>query len=231
MILINTIKELVKTNTEKFIKYYELLKEWNEKINLTAITEEYDVATKHFLDCLAIFDHFEFKEGASVIDVGTGAGFPAAVMAIARPDLKITMLDSLNKRVNFLNEVIKELDLKNCEAVHFRAEDAGRNEKYREKFDFSVSRAVASLPSLCELCLPFVKKDGYFISLKGPSVTEEIENAKNAIKLLSGKLEGVVNYEIPTTDLKHNLVIIKKISAILAKYPRKSPKPIKEPLK
>lgn len=231
MICINTISELVKINTEKFIAYYELIKQWNEKINLTAITDEYGVATKHFLDCLSLFDHIDFKRGASVIDIGTGAGFPSVVMAIARDDLKITMLDSLNKRINFLNEVIGKLRLENCEALHLRAEDGARIEKYREKFDFAVSRAVASLPSLCELCLPYVKVGGYFAALKGPSVNEELEMSENAIKLLGGRLERVVNYEIPTTDLKHNVVIIKKISAISPKYPRKSPKPIKEPLK
>lgn len=225
------INELITEKTDKFVKYFNLLTEWNEKINLTAITEEYDVATKHFLDCLSIFDHVDFAKNASVIDVGTGAGFPAVVMGIARGDLRITMLDSLNKRINFLNEVISQLDLENMKTIHSRAEDAGRDKNYREKFDFAVSRAVASLPSLCELCLPFVKVGGYFVALKGPSVAEEIESAKNAIKLLGGELIGVKNYEIKTTDLKHNLVIIKKLSAISPKYPRKSPKPIKEPLK
>lgn len=228
---IGAITDLISVNTDCFLKYFELLIDWNEKINLTAITEEYDVATKHFLDCLAIFEHIEFKKGASVIDVGTGAGFPSIVMGIARDDLKITMLDSLNKRINFLNEVTQKLSLTNMTSIHSRAEDAGQNKNYREKYDFAVSRAVANLTSLSELCLPFVKVGGYFIALKGPNVTEEILDAKNAIKLLGGQIEDVINYEIPTTDLKHNLVVIKKISAISPKYPRKSPKPIKEPLK
>lgn len=205
--------------------------EWNEKINLTAITEEYDVATKHFLDCLSVFDYADFADGAKIIDVGCGAGFPSVVMGITNRNLKITMLDSLNKRINFLNEVINELNLENLCAVHSRAEDLGRAKEHREKYDFAVSRAVANLASLTELCMPFVKVGGYFVAFKGPNVSEEIENSENAIKLLGGKIEKVENYEIPTTDLKHNLVFIKKISAVSSRFPRKSPKPIKEPLK
>ena len=205
--------------------------EWNKKINLTAITDEYDVVTKHFLDCKAIFDYVNFDGGERIIDVGCGAGFPSVVMGITDRRLKITMLDSLNKRINFLNEVVKSLKLENLCAVHSRAEDLARLTEHREQYDFAVSRAVANLSSLSELCLPFVKVGGYFVAFKGPNVSEEIENAKNAVKILGGKIEKVVNYEIPTTDLKHNLVFVKKISAISPRFPRKSPKPIKEPLK
>ena len=226
----NTIKELINNNTDKYYKYYSLLTEWNEKMNLTAITDEYSVATKHFLDCMAIFDHIEFKDGASVIDVGCGAGFPSAVMAIERPDLKITMLDSLNKRLNFLNCVIEEVPLPNCTTLHARAEEFANKKEYREKYDFAVSRAVANLASLCELCMGYVKVGGYFVALKGPSVSEEIKMAENAIKKLGGELQGVINYSIPTTDLCHNLVVIKKVKPMEKKYPRKSPKPIKEPI-
>jgi len=226
----NTINELIKNNTDKYYKYYSLLTEWNEKMNLTAITDEYSVATKHFLDCMAIFDHIEFKDGASVIDVGCGAGFPSAVMAIERPDLKITMLDSLNKRLNFLNCVIEEVPLPNCTTLHARAEEFANKKEYREKFDFAVSRAVANLASLCELCMGYVKVGGYFVALKGPSVTDEIKMAEKAIATLGGELQGVINYSIPTTDLCHNLVVIKKVKPMEKKYPRKSPKPIKEPL-
>lgn len=226
----NTIKELIKNNTDKYYKYYSLLTEWNEKMNLTAITDEYGVATKHFLDCMAIFDHVDFKEGAKVIDVGCGAGFPSAVMAIERPDLNITMLDSLNKRLNFLNCVIEEVPLPNCTTLHARAEEYANKKEYRETYDFAVSRAVANLASLCELCMGYVKVGGYFVALKGPSVTEEIESAQNAIKKLGGELQGVINYSIPTTDLCHNLVVIKKVKQMEKRYPRKSPKPIKEPL-
>lgn len=226
----NTIKELINNNTDKYYKFYSLLTEWNERMNLTAITDEYSVATKHFLDCMAIFDHVEFKEGASVIDVGCGAGFPSAVMAIERPDLKITMLDSLNKRLNFLNCVIEEVPIPNCTTLHARAEEYANKKEYREKFDFAVSRAVANLASLCELCMGYVKVGGYFVALKGPSVADEIKMAENAIKKLGGELQGVINYSIPTTDLCHNLVVIKKVKPMEKRYPRKSPKPIKEPL-
>ncbi len=226
----NTINELIKNNTDKYYKFYSLLTEWNEKMNLTAITDEYSVATKHFLDCMAIFDHVEFEENASVIDVGCGAGFPSAVMAIERPDLKITMLDSLNKRLNFLNCVIEEVPLLNCTTLHARAEEFANKKEYREKYDFAVSRAVANLASLCELCMGYVKVGGYFVALKGPSVSDEIKMAENAITKLGGELQGVINYSVPTTDLCHNLVVIKKVKPMEKRFPRKSPKPIKEPL-
>ena len=222
---------MISENTDDFYKFYNLLTEWNEKINLTAITEEYDVATKHFLDCMSIFDYVDFCCGERIIDVGCGAGFPSVVMGIADRRLKITMLDSLNKRINFLNEVKNSLKLDNLSAVHSRAEDLARTKEHRESYDFAVSRAVANLASLSELCLPFVKVGGYFIAFKGPNVSGEIEEAKTAIKLLGGKIERVENYEIPTTDLAHNLVFVKKISAVSPRFPRKSPKPIKEPLK
>ncbi len=205
--------------------------EWNEKINLTAITEEYDVATKHFLDCLAIFDYVDFKDGDKIIDVGCGAGFPSVVMGIKNKNLNITLLDSLNKRITFLNDVIEKLNLSKLSPIHFRAEDLARQKNHREAYDYAVSRAVANLSSLVELCLPFVKVGGYFIALKGPNVSEEINDAKNAINLLGGRIEKVIDYDIPTTDLKHNLVLIKKISPTSTRFPRKSPKPIKEPLK
>lgn len=152
-------------------------------------------------------------------------------MGIKNKNLNITLLDSLNKRITFLNEVIEELNLKKLSAVHSRAEDLARVDEHRQMYDYAVSRAVANLASLSELCLPFVKKGGYFIALKGPNVSEEINEAKNAIKLLGGQIEKVVDYKIPTTDLNHNLVFIKKISDTSTRFPRKSPKPIKEPLK
>ncbi len=217
--------------SNQFEKYFELLTEWNEKINLTAITEEYDVITKHFLDCLMCKESGVIAEGASVIDVGTGAGFPGIPLKIADSSLKVTLLDSLAKRLNFLNEVISELKLENIETVHARAEDGGRDESLREKFDIAVSRAVANLSTLSELCLPFVKVGGYFVSMKGPGAEEEIAAAKNPIKILGGRVERVVPYDIPTTDLQHNLVIIKKIAPIPQKYPRQAPKPVKMPLK
>lgn len=214
---------------EDFYKYYELLIEWNEKINLTAITDEDDVAVKHFLDSLNASAGM-IKEGMHIIDVGTGAGFPGLPVKIANRDIKLTLVDSLNKRINFLNEVISALELTDVTTVHSRAEDLAVNKDYREKYDMCVSRAVANLTTLCELCLPFVKVGGYFVSLKGPKAEEELSLAKKAITLLGGELERVENYDLSDTDLSHNIVVIKKISHTPTKYPRKAPKPSKEPL-
>lgn len=216
---------------EKFEKYFELLIDWNEKINLTAITEEKDVMTKHFIDSLMCFKSGVIEKGANVIDVGTGAGFPGIPLKIADESLDVTLLDSLAKRLNFLNDVIDNLSLSNIKTVHARAEDGGRDVNLREKFDVAVSRAVANLSTLSELCLPFVKVGGYFVSMKGPGVSEEIENAKGAIKILGGKIEKIIPYDIESTDLEHNLVVIKKIAPIPQKYPRNAPKPAKSPLK
>lgn len=211
--------------------YYELLLDWNEKINLTAITEENDVITKHFLDSLMCFKSGVIDPESSVIDVGTGAGFPSVPMKIAESGLKVTLLDSLAKRLNFLNDVIEKLSLTDISCVHARAEDGGRDSALRESFDVAVSRAVARLSTLCELCLPFVKTGGYFVSMKGPGAEEELSDAKGAIKLLGGTVERVVSYEIPHTDLHHNLVVIKKIAETPKKYPRSAPKPTKTPLR
>ena len=216
---------------EKFEKYFELLIDWNEKINLTAITEEKDVMTKHFIDSLMCFKSGVIEKGANVIDVGTGAGFPGIPLKIADESLNVTLLDSLAKRLNFLNDVIDNLSLSNIKTVHARAEDGGRDVNLREKFDVAVSRAVANLSTLSELCLPFVKVGGYFVSMKGPGVSEEIENAKGAIKILGGKIEKIIPYDIESTDLEHNLVVIKKIAPIPQKYPRNAPNPAKSPLK
>lgn len=215
---------------QEFGKYYQLLIEWNNKINLTAITEETEVAYKHFIDCISVFNCGIIAPDSKVIDIGTGAGFPGLPMKIYDKTLDMTLLDSLNKRINFLNEVVSETGLTQVTTLHGRAEDYGADKTYREKYDIAVSRAVANLATLSELCLPFVKVGGYFIAMKGPKVGEEIENAQKAIKLLGGKLEKVVNYNISDTDLDHNIVIIKKISATSTKYPRKAPKPSKEPL-
>ena len=230
-----SLRQILKDNhidetiTEDFYKYYELLIEWNEKINLTAITEEDDVAVKHFLDSLNASNSM-VKDGMSIIDVGTGAGFPGLPVKIANRGIKITLVDSLNKRINFLNEVISSLGLNDVETVHSRAEELGVNKDYREKYDMCVSRAVANLTTLCELCLPFVKVGGYFVSLKGPKANEELSMAKKAIALLGGEFERMENYDLSDTDLNHNIVVIKKISHTPTKYPRKAPKPSKEPL-
>ena len=215
----------------KFIKYMNLVIEWNEKINLTAITEEEEFIKKHFIDCIKVFKSDEIKEAKSIIDVGTGAGFPGIPIAIMDESKKICLLDSLNKRVKVLNIVINELELKNVYTVHSRAEDGARNPDLREKFDVAVSRAVANMSVLSEFCLPYVKISGDFIALKGPAIEEELANSKNAIGTLGGRLKKVIELEIEDTDLKHNIVVINKIKACSMSYPRKAGLITKNPLK
>ncbi len=213
-----------------FDLYYKLLIEWNEKINLTAITDEEEAATKHFIDSVSALGCGLFKENARVIDVGTGAGFPGLPLKICRKDLDVTLMDSLNKRINFLNEVISSLKLSGINTIHSRAEELGRNKEHREKYDICVSRAVANLASLTELCMPFLKVGGYFISLKGPKADEEVNAAKKAIDLLGGEFIEIKSYDITKTCLNHNMVIIKKVKPCEKRFPRNAPKPIKEPL-
>lgn len=223
--------ELTEEKYDKFITYMRLLQEWNEKINLTAITEDEEIIKKHFIDSIKAFKREEFKVSKNMIDVGTGAGFPGIPIAIMNSSIKVTLLDSLNKRINFLNKVIEELHLKNIVTVHSRAEDGARNKLYREKFDLATSRAVANMSVLAEYCLPYVKIGGKFIALKGPSVSEEIEDSRNAIQKLGGQLEGVLPVEIEDSDLKHNLVVVKKIQACSKVYPRKAGTISKNPIK
>lgn len=213
---------------DQFNLYYMLLVEWNEKMNLTAITEYGEVLMKHFLDSVSIIKANDFSKISSVIDIGTGAGFPGIPIKIMFPDIKITLLDSLQKRIGFLNTVISELGLENVETIHGRAEDFARNIVYREKYDLCVSRAVANLSTLSELCLPFVCVNGFFISYKSDKSNEEIENAKNAFNLLGGKLSDIVNFNI--NDNGRSLVVISKIKNTNKKYPRKAGTPAKEPL-
>lgn len=220
---------------QQFEKYYKILTERNAQMNLTAITDEADVAYKHFADCILPLnmpeiEHIFKKDGIKLIDIGSGAGFPGLPVKICRPEWEVVLADSLNKRVAFLNEVIGELELNNIKAVHSRAEDLAKNNEYRENFDVCMSRAVANMSTLAELCLPFVNVGGYFVSLKGPKADEEAELAKNAIKILGGHLEGIYDYKIEGTDLNHKAVVVKKISQTSSKYPRKAPKPSKEPL-
>ena len=211
-----------------FFKYMELLIEWNQKINLTAITEPKDIILKHFVDSLTIKKYI--KEKSKIIDVGTGAGFPGIPLKIVDPNIEVTLLDSLNKRIIFLNEVIKEINLKNIEAIHGRIEEVGKNKKYREKFDVVTSRAVSNLNVLAEYMLPLTKIGGICICMKGAEVEEEIEKSKNAIKLLGGKIEKVDTFELPGENIKRNIVIIKKEKNTPTKYPRKPGTPSKTPL-
>ncbi|WP_160680314.1 16S rRNA (guanine(527)-N(7))-methyltransferase RsmG [Clostridium sp. C8-1-8] len=215
----------------KFITYMELLKEWNEKINLTAITEDEQIIKKHFVDSIKAFNSPLFKSANNLIDVGTGAGFPGIPIAIIREDLKVTLLDSLNKRVNFLNEVINKLGLNNVKTIHSRAEDGARTSELREGFDIATSRAVANMCVLSELCIPYVKVNGHFIALKGPAIEEELEESKNAVATLGGRLLEVIQVNIEDTDLKHNLVVVKKMKETPKTYPRKAGSITKKPIK
>ena len=215
----------------KFIKYMRLVQEWNEKVNLTAILEDEEFVTKHFIDCIKIFKSEEIKNAKTIIDVGTGAGFPGLPIAIMDENIEITLLDSLNKRINFLNTVVKELGLKNVTTIHSRAEDGGKDKKLREKFDIATSRAVANMTVLSEFCLPFVKVGGHFVALKGPLVDEELSQSKNAIGTLGGKLQNVIEVDIEQTELKHNIVIVNKIKECPMSFPRKAGMVTKRPLK
>ena len=211
----------------RFRRYYELLTEWNAVMNLTAISGEADTARLHFLDCAALLELADFA-GKRVIDVGTGAGFPGLVLKIARPELELTLLDSLDKRVKFLSTVCGELGFSDVKCLHARAEEAPA--ELRESFDVACSRAVARLNLLAELCLPFVKVGGLFAAMKGPEVTEELREAEKGIRLLGGELERVAEYAVPGTDLRHNAVLIRKVAQTPKKYPRKWGQMKKQPL-
>ena len=222
--------ELTDKQADQLMRYKELLVEWNEKMNLTAITEDLEVITKHFLDCLTVQSSIDLTNIKSLVDVGTGAGFPGLVLKIAFPNVHITLIDSLNKRLKFLQHVIDELGLTGIECVHGRAEDLGKNKAYREKFEVCASRAVANLAVLSEYTLPFVQQGGYLIALKGQKLDEELAEGEKAIGILGGTIDKLVDVVVPYTDLNHRIAKIKKIKETPKKYPRKAGEPTKAPL-
>ena len=219
--------ELTKKQIEKFYNYMNLLLEWNEKINLTAIIEPREVILKHFVDSLTIAKYI--KENEKLIDVGTGAGFPGIPLSIVKENTDIVLLDSLNKRINFLEEIKQNLKLENITTIHGRAEEFGKNKKERETYDIATSRAVAPLNILLEYLLPLVKVGGKAICMKGSNI-EEIENAKNALEILGGKIEKIEEITLPNSDIKRNIIIVKKVKNTPSKYPRKPGTPSKEPI-
>lgn len=220
---------LSEEQTAKFQQYYEILIQWNAFMNLTAITEYGDVLKKHFLDSLSLVKAADLEKEIGILDIGTGAGFPGIPLKIAFPHLKIVLLDSLGKRVKFLNHVIEELNLEQINAVHGRAEDFARDIQYRESFDYVVSRAVANLSSLSEYCIPYVKTGGYFVSYKSGNVDNELEKSLNAIRILGGTVEDVIRFTLADTE-ERTFVCIKKISKTDKKYPRKAGIPSRDPL-
>lgn len=223
--------EITDHQIDQLIKYKDILLEWNQKMNLTAISEEKEVMIKHFLDSLSCIQTKYLTNEGRMIDVGTGAGFPGVPLKIALPNIELTLLDSLKKRISFLEEVCRETNLINVEFLHGRAEDFGQNKVYREKYDYAVSRAVAALNVLVEYCLPFVKVGGYFICQKGPGLIEELPEAKNAIKILGGEVVDQIVIDLPFSDITHHILVIKKIKQTPIKYPRKAGKPSREPIK
>ena len=215
---------------DQFLKYYELLMQWNNKINLTSITDFEDVLIKHFIDSLSLVRIIPGLSEEKVLDLGSGAGFPGIPLKIVFPGINITLADSVNKKLLFINDVIEKLGLENAETVHGRAEDLARDVKYRGRYDICVSRAVANLSTLSEYCLPFVKTGGAFISYKSSESTDEIKSAEKAISLLGGKIENDIIFELPYTDIKRRLILIRKDKATLGAYPRKAGTPLKNPL-
>lgn len=223
--------ELSKIQEQQLLTYYKMLVEWNSFMNLTAITEFEDVFEKHFLDSISLVTVYDISEKHSIIDIGTGAGFPGLVLKIMFPNIEITLMDSLNKRIKFLDAVIENLGLQHVNTIHGRCEDLARKEGFREKFDVCVSRAVANLRTLSEYALPFVKVGGQFISYKSEKLAEELASAENAISLLGGKVKTQKSFYLPETDIFRNLLVIDKMSKTDKRFPRKAGVPAKEPLK
>ncbi len=223
--------QLTNQQVDQFFEYYRLLVQWNEFMNLTAITEMEEVMEKHFVDSLALSKAAEVGNIETLIDVGTGAGFPGIPLKIAYPHLRVVLLDSLNKRVKFLSTVIEALGLTDIQAVHGRAEDAARQKAYREQFDAAVSRAVANMASLSEYCLPFIKVGGVFVPYKSGNIEEELKDAGKAVKTLGGTIRRVEKFQLPDTDIERSLVLIKKTERTDKRYPRKAGLPSKEPIR
>ena len=215
---------------QQFLEYYELLVEWNKVMNLTGITEFDEVVMKHFVDSLSLVYAIPADKPYKLLDMGTGAGFPGIPLKIAFPEMEMVLLDSLNKRIKFLNEVINQLGLEKITAIHGRAEEFARKEEYREQFDLCVSRAVANLATLSEYCLPYVKKGGKFIPYKSGAIEEEMETSKKAVSVLGGKIKEVKTFELPDSDISRSLVVIQKEKETPKKYPRSGGKPTKEPI-
>lgn len=215
---------------KQFDDFYELLVEWNKVMNLTGITEYEEVNEKHFVDSLSIVKAIDINKVENVIDVGTGAGFPGIPLKIAFPQLKVVLLDSLNKRINFLNTVIDALGLKDIQTIHGRAEDFAKKAEYREQFDLCVSRAVANLATLSEYCLPYVSVDGIFVPYKSGEIDDELSSSKKAIHVLGGKVNDVIKFQLPNTDIGRSFVVINKHEKTAKRYPRKAGLPAKEPI-
>jgi len=226
-LLINSAKrfnvDIDRDMSKKFMMYKDLILDWNNRVNLTAIVDEREIILKHFIDSISIIENFD-NDAKSIVDIGTGAGFPGIPIKIVKPDYDITLLDSLNKRVKFLDAVTEDLGLTKIQSIHTRAEDAARDDFLREEFDIATSRAVANMSILCEYALPFVKVGGEFLAFKGPEVEEEIKSANKAIKELGGELKDIKYINIPETDIKHSIIIVSKIRQTPAKYPRNSNK-------